>query len=394
MSTVGPLQWGATFAAVQAEGAALASDWFAWERDGEAPPSFDGNGFAVDFADDLRLLRQFGAGAVRLTVDWARIEPGEGHVDGAVLDRYREVLGAARAEGLDTIVALVDGPLPGWFSIDERGWRDRRARTYFWPRHVERVGDHLGDLVSGWVPIVRPVGFARGAFITATAPPGTRSVQRFVETVQGCFLASLEAWRVLRGAAPVALGVEGAPVRSGEEGGERPAKLYDTLQWAWTAALRDGAALPRLPPVRLDGARGAFDAIALTFDGGYAVGADGRVARYRREDELLATLHRVAEHRGERPVGGGPHPPRRATPRPTPRRRRWRTTTWRPPATTGSTCDAGCGTGHRRLRAALRVRRHPGPVRPQPLGQTGRRVPPRSLVVGRGGTGRRRAGGG
>lgn len=303
MSTVGPLQWGATFAAVQAEGAALASDWFAWERDGEAPPSFDGNGFAVDFADDLRLLRQFGAGAVRLTVDWARIEPGEGHVDGAVLDRYREVLGAARAEGLDTVVALVDGPLPGWFSIDERGWRDRRARTYFWPRHVERIGDHLGDLVSGWVPILRPVSIARGAFITATAPPGTRSVQRFVETVQGCFLASLEAWRVLRGAAPVALGVEGAPVRSGEEGGERPAKLYDTVQWAWTAALRDGElALPRLPPVRLDGARDAFDAIALTFDGGYAVGADGRVARYRREDELLATLHRLAEHSGDRPL--------------------------------------------------------------------------------------------
>ncbi|MCC6435837.1 MAG: family 1 glycosylhydrolase [Acidimicrobiales bacterium] len=303
MSTVGPLQWGATFAAVQAEGAALGSDWFAWERDGEAPPSLDGNGFAVDFADDLRLLRQFGATTVRLTFDWSRVEGEQGKVDGAVLDRYREVLAAAGAAGLDVIGVLADGPLPGWFSVDERGWRDRRARTYYWPRHVERIGDALGDLVAGWIPIIRPVSFARASFVTATAPPGTRSVQRFVETVQGAYLASVEAWRVLRGAHPVALGVEGAPVRQGEAGAERPTKLYDALQWAWVDGVRDGELLlPRMVPLTIDAMRDAFDALALTFDGGYAVGADGRVARYRQDEELLATLHRLAEHAGDRPV--------------------------------------------------------------------------------------------
>lgn len=297
------MQWGAAFAAVQSEGAALGSDWFAWERDDEVPPSLDGNGFAVDAADDLRLIAGLGAHIVRLTLDWSRIEPEEGKVDGAVLDRYRTLLDAAHDAGLAPWVALVDGPLPGWFAIDERGWRDRRARTYFWPRHVERVGDTFGDRVAAWLPILRPVSYARGSFVTGAAPPGLRSIQRFVETVQASYLASLEAWRVLRGDTPVALGIEGAPVRMGEEGAERPTRLYDTVQWAWTDGLRDGELLfPRLSTQRVDDMRDAFDALALTFDGAYAVGRDGRVARHPSEDQLPVTLHRLAEAAAERPL--------------------------------------------------------------------------------------------
>jgi len=303
VTAVGPLSWGAAFGAVQSEGAALASDWFDWERRGEAPASFDGNGFALDHADDFRLLRDLGADGVRLTLDWSRLEPEPGRPDLAAHDRYREMLHAARAAGLQPWVVLVDGPLPGWFSIDEHGWRDRTARSYLWPRHVERVADALGDLVDGWLPILRPVSFARGAFVTAAAPPGTRSIQKFVDTVQGAYLASFEAWRVLRGDRPVALGVEAATPRAGEIGGERPARLYDTVSWAWVGAVRDGwLQLPRMPAVRVDEFRHAFDAVAVTFEGDYLVGADGRVVRRRQREELLAVAHRLAEACPDRPL--------------------------------------------------------------------------------------------
>ena len=303
MTLPASLTWGGAFPAVQSEGAALASDWFDWERRGEAPPSFDGNGFAIDHADDFRLLRGLGADGVRLTLDWSRLEPASGKPDAAAFDRYLEVLTAARAAGLQPWVVLADGPLPGWFSIDERGWRERSSRSYLWPRHVERVADTLGDLVDAWIPILRPISFARGAFVTAAAPPGTRSIQKFVETVQGAYLASFAAWRVLRGAQPVALGVEVATARVGEEGGERPARLYDTVQWAWVEGIRDGVLrLPRLPQQRVDEMRQAFDAVAVTFEGTYAVGADGRVARARQNEELIALAHRFAERCPDRPL--------------------------------------------------------------------------------------------
>ena len=303
INTVKALQWGAAFPAVQAEGAGMGSDWFAWERAGEAPSSFDGNRFATEFAEDFALLAELGADVVRLTLDWARIEPDEGKVDGAVLDRYRALLAAAHNAGLSPWVVLVDGPLPGWFSIDERGWRDRRARSYFWPRHVERVANTFGDSVAAWMAILRPVSFARAAFITASAPPGTRSVQRLVETVQGNYLAALEAWPILRGAAPVALGVEAAPTRMAAPEAERATRLYEALQWAWTGGLHDGElSLPRMPILRVDAMRDAFDAIAVTFEGGYAVDHDGAITRHRQQEELLGTLHRLAEQAGDRPL--------------------------------------------------------------------------------------------
>ncbi len=297
------LTWGASFGALQSEGAALTSDWFDWERRGEVPPSFDGNGFAVDYADDFRLLRELGADGVRLTLDWSRLEPAAGQPDRAVFDRYREVLSAAAAAGLQRWVVLAEGPLPGWFSIDEGGWRQRSARSYLWPRHVERVADTLGDLVDAWIPILRPVSFARGAFITAAAPPGTRNIGKFVETVEGAYLASFDAWRVLRGDRPVALGVEAAMARVGEYGAETPARLYDSVQWAWVEAIRDGVLqLPRMTQHRVDEMRDGFDAIAVSFEGTYVVGADGRVARDRQYEELQALLHRLAEKCPDRPL--------------------------------------------------------------------------------------------
>ena len=99
------------------------------------------------------------------------------------------------------------------------------------------------------------------------------------------------------------LGVEGATARVGEEGGERPARLYDTVQWAWVSGIRDGTlSLPRLPMRRVDDFRHAFDAVAVTFEGTYATGADGRVARARRPEDLLGLLHRLADACPDRPL--------------------------------------------------------------------------------------------
>ncbi len=298
--------YGAALTAVGAEGAALHSDWFAWEQAGNAPPSLDGNGFALDYADDLRLLASIGLRAVRLTVDWARIEPQEGHPDAAVLERYRDVLTAARDAGLTPWVTLADRTLPGWFAIDERGWRDRRARGYFWPRHVERCAEAFGDLAGGWVPIVRAAAAARAAFLDDTAPPALRSPQKFVETVQGSVLAALEAWRILGGAsAPVATGFDVAPVRAGDQliPTTRRARHHDEVLWAWTGGLRDGILqYPRLPPVQVPAMRDAFDLVGITFDGGLVVAADGRIELRSRPEDLLATLHRTADHAHDRPL--------------------------------------------------------------------------------------------
>jgi beta-glucosidase len=152
--------WGTASSSLQCEGAAPASDWGRWQRIGRVPDSADGNGFRTRAADDLALLAQHGVRAHRLTIEWARLEPERGAWDVAEVERSRTVLRAARAAGIATWVTLHHLTLPGWFSEDERGFRDDRMARRVWPAHVDHVAESFGDLVDGWIPIDQPSAYA------------------------------------------------------------------------------------------------------------------------------------------------------------------------------------------------------------------------------------------
>ena len=79
-----------------------------------------------------------------------------------------------------------------------------RARGLLWPRHVDWVGETFGDLVDGWVPQREPLHWALRRHLRAEAPPGGRDLKAAVQAVRAAMLADGEAWRLLRGTAPVA----------------------------------------------------------------------------------------------------------------------------------------------------------------------------------------------
>ena len=61
--------WGTGASSTQCEGAAPASDWIDWERDGRAPRSGDGNGFADRYADYFRTYADLGLRHHRLSIE-------------------------------------------------------------------------------------------------------------------------------------------------------------------------------------------------------------------------------------------------------------------------------------------------------------------------------------
>ncbi|MEM8620825.1 MAG: family 1 glycosylhydrolase [Actinomycetota bacterium] len=110
-------------------------------------PSAD-PGFTID---DTSLLATIGADAVRLTFDWARLQPHPERVDSAWVERYDELLGAADAAGLEVWACALDHAVPRWFD-NEGGLDDAEALTRRWPRWFEVVVDRWGDRIAGWVP--------------------------------------------------------------------------------------------------------------------------------------------------------------------------------------------------------------------------------------------------
>ncbi len=141
-----------------------------------------GNGFFRRWPDDLALFQAHDITDVRLTLDWARLQPKPGVIDGDWADQYEQIISAAEAIGLRVWATMFDGHVPRWFD-NEGGLDDDEALIRWWPRFVERMAERFGDVVDGWIPFaVIPAGSPTRPWsdtwgILAGGPPVVASVQ-------------------------------------------------------------------------------------------------------------------------------------------------------------------------------------------------------------------------
>ena len=311
-----PFLWGVTASAVSAEGVAPAADWSTWERDGRAPRSSDGSGLLTEYRDDVRQLAALGCNAWRPTLEWARIEPVRERVDSDALDRYRDVLAAARDAGLANWVTLQSTSLPGWYLDDEGGHRDHAARGRFWQRHVDRVAEELGDLIDGFVPIDDPVGWAVRGYGLGSRPPGRREPVVLRDAVEGAVLAVHDAVRLLSsGSQPVMTTWRAEPVHAmADEDGRVPleasqaARGWDELFWCWLRGHANGVVeLPGRRPIVVPRLVDSVDMVGLVHDHPVGITPDGGFTAWpasaRRSgsglapepDEVAEAIHRTHE---------------------------------------------------------------------------------------------------
>ncbi len=301
------------------EGVAPAADWSVWERNGRVPRSGEGCGFGIDFRGDLEMLAGWGFTTCRLPVEWARIEPEPGKLDHDAIDRYLDILAAARDAGLQTWLVLQNTTLPGWFADDKGGWGNRRGRTLWWARWVDRCGEWFSDRIAGWVPIEDPVGWAVRSRILGRRPPGRQDVAAGVEAAQHGLEAMFEACRLLRSGGLPVMGVFGlhtvfaADRRADTLGWQQ---WWDRLLWSsWIDALCVGEiTVPDRPVVSREEFRDAVDTVGVCFDAPVSVDRHGRLGPYpatgRRDDSGLApepeelgrALARLADILGDRPL--------------------------------------------------------------------------------------------
>lgn len=140
---------GAATAAHQVEGNNKNSDFWVMENlkhSDFAEPS----GMAVDhynrYAEDIRILAEAGLNAYRFSIEWARIEPNEGHFDEQEIAHYRDVLRECRKNGVEPIVTLHHFSSPAWL-IRKGGWTSEYVVDAFakYTRYVaEQLGSELG----------------------------------------------------------------------------------------------------------------------------------------------------------------------------------------------------------------------------------------------------------
>jgi beta-glucosidase len=297
--------WGTAASSTQTDGAAPRSDYRRWEELGRVPPSGAGNGFATNARDDFALFAEHGLTHHRLSIEWARIEPYEGKRDRDAVDRYLDILRAARDAGIAVWVCLHHFTLPGWFSDDLGGFGDRRGREYHWARHVDFVAETFGDLVYGWKPINEPGAYAALGWLLGLIPPGRRDPAAFAEALEAAHLANHVAWRLLRsGDRPLATVHNVSPLFPADDRPETAAALRrvdETFWGSWLRPLQEGVLqISGRGPIEDDEFIAAWDVIGFSYYSARQVGPDGRLRPYPSDADRLNPLGDAAFPEGLR----------------------------------------------------------------------------------------------
>ncbi len=147
------------------------NNWCAWESAGRIEPSGIALDFWTEYEAQLDRAASLGIDSFRLSVEWSRCEPAEGEVDEAAFDRYRDILGACRARGLEPLVTLLHFTHPSW--LGEEFWTrdDSPERFAGW---AGLAVDRLGSIADSWVTLNEINIVALMSYFLGGFPPGRR----------------------------------------------------------------------------------------------------------------------------------------------------------------------------------------------------------------------------
>ena len=281
--------WGTGASSTQSEGASEFSDWYAWERSGNAPLSRNGNDFATRYAEDFRLLSSLGLTHHRLSIEWARVEPSDGVHDQSAIAHYRDVLEAAGDAGISAWVCLHHFTLPIWFA-EKGGFLVENNRTKYWARHVEFIAERFGDLVAGWQPINETNYYPTAAYLGRGWPPGHTDLDEWSTASEQIQLATAEAAVLLKNTgAPVAsiFGLSTLELLDDKPESMAFAERFYSANWsAGLGLFRDGVLrIGDRPPIERPDLASSFDLIGFSYYCAMGV-RDGGLALYPETDAI------------------------------------------------------------------------------------------------------------
>jgi len=191
--------WGAATSAHQVEGGNRLNDWWRFEqlpgsiRDGAS--SGDACLHARFFDEDFALARSDGHNAHRLSLEWSRIEPASGRIDGDAIAHYHAVFASLRRRGLAPVVTLHHFTNPLWIA-DAGGWESRRTVDHF-AAFVRLCAREFGGEVDWWCTVNEPEVYAFRGWSEGVWPPAVHDDSRALEVIANQLEAHGRAWHIL-----------------------------------------------------------------------------------------------------------------------------------------------------------------------------------------------------
>ena len=195
--------WGTASSSHQCEGGNTNNQWYRWEQQGHilsGEQCGDAANWWLLAEQDFERAEQMENNALRLSIEWSRVEPVEGQWDSAALDRYRAMLMDLRRRHITPVVTLHHFTDPLWFA--ERNGFARVDNLRFFVRYVKHVVAALSDLCSFWITINEPNVYAIQGYQTGVFPPGEQDMTTALLVLRNLMQAHVEAFYAMRALQP------------------------------------------------------------------------------------------------------------------------------------------------------------------------------------------------
>ncbi len=195
--------WGTASSSYQCEGGNTNNQWSRWEQQGHilsGETCGDAANWWREAEHDFNFAEQMENNALRLSLEWSRIEPREGQWDSAAIDRYRAMLLDLRRRHIKPIVTLHHFTEPLWF-VDRGGFAQQKNIRYF-IRYVRHIVESLYDLCDFWITLNEPNLYAIVGYQLGTFPPGEQNTLRTLHVLRNLLQAHVEAFYAIRSLQP------------------------------------------------------------------------------------------------------------------------------------------------------------------------------------------------
>tara|TARA_B100000315_G_C14585001_1_gene592516 strand:+ start:2619 stop:3863 length:1245 start_codon:yes stop_codon:yes gene_type:complete len=179
--------WGAALSSYQCEGGNLNTDWCAWEEKNNLEKAADACDHYHLFDQDFRSAKSLHLNSLRISFEWARINPQPGKFSKSAIEHYKEVIDSLLAYNLKPIVTLHHFTNPSWF-MDQGGWLKASNIDYF-SSYLKLVVETFKDKVDTWLILNEPLVYAYFGFIKGSWPPGIKSLSSAKKVVDNMLKA-------------------------------------------------------------------------------------------------------------------------------------------------------------------------------------------------------------
>lgn len=188
--------WGAAISSYQTEGANYNSDWYLWEKKRNIQEAAHSANHYELFSRDFKLAKELNLGAIRLSFEWARINPKPGVYLEEEINHYKEVIQTLKILGLKPFVTLHHFTNPIWFA-DSGGFQSSKNIDCFLG-YLKRIVEEFKNDVQYWLIFNEPLVYVYNGYICGIWPPGIKSVSTASKVLRNITSAYIDGYKEIK----------------------------------------------------------------------------------------------------------------------------------------------------------------------------------------------------